>query len=373
MWKTWEFLGGVAMAEKISYMRPEDITAQIKSGTLGGAYVFFGNEDYLKRHYISEVYKSIMSAEGLEMFNHSKISFSAVSQSRDEAFSALASSLASIPMMQDKRLTEIHDLPIDSLPATALDTLCENLAAADDTNIVIMCLRKNEWTFDYKTENSSEFKKLCKAAKLVKFDTPGKAKLKSWAAKHFSRAGISAGDGALEILTDMCGQEMCVIVEEAAKLCFFAHGCGKKEITADDVKNVVSQAVNTEMPPFAMLEAAQKWSISDMYDVIARARDLREEPISVLAKLGKILCDMLRVKAGLEAGMNTAQIAKEMKIKEYSAAKYASAVAKAPIGKLENSVRLALETDAALKSSQSDGYVLLDILAARIYTPRSLL
>lgn len=361
------------MAEKFRYMKPEELSAEIKSGGLRGAYVFLGDEDYLKRHYLSEVYKSIMNAEGLELFNYGKISFSAVSGGRDAGFTALASSLSSFPMGQERRLTEIHDLAVDGLPSSALDMLCENLRAADETNIAILCLRKNEWIFDYKTENSQEFRKLSAVAKLVRFDIQSKPKLKAWAARHLSREGVSASDAALDILADMCSLEMSVIAEETAKLCFYAHGSGKTEITESDVRSVVSQAVTTEAPPFAMLEAAQKWSISDMYAVAATARDLREEPVALVAKLGKILSDMLRVKAGLEAGLTNAQIAKETKLKEYSVSKYAAAVAKAPISKLEESVRLACETDAALKSTQTDGYVLLDMLIARIYTPRSLL
>lgn len=361
------------MAEKFRYMKPEELAAEIKSGGPHGAYIFLGDEDYLKRHYLSEIYKSIMIAEGLELFNYGKISFSAVSGGRDAGFTALASSLSSFPMGQERRLTEIHDLAIDGLPASALDMLCENLKAADETNIAILCLRKNEWTFDYKTENSQEFKKLSAVAKLVRFDIQSKPKLKTWAARHLSREGVRASDAALDILADMCSLEMSVIAEETAKLCFYAHGSGKTEITESDVRSVVSQAVTTEAPPFAMLEAAQKWSISDMYAVAATARDLREEPVALVAKLGKILSDMLRVKAGLEAGLTNAQIAKETKMKEYSVSKYAAAVAKAPISKLEESVRLACETDAALKSTQTDGYVLVDMLIARIYTPRSLL
>ena len=96
------------VAEKFRYMRPEELAAEIKSGGLRGAYVFLGDEDYLKRHYLSEIYKSIMSAEGLELFNYGKISFSPVSGGRDAGFSALASSLSSFPMGQERRLTEIR-------------------------------------------------------------------------------------------------------------------------------------------------------------------------------------------------------------------------------------------------------------------------
>ena len=43
-----------------------------------------------------------------------------------------------------------------------------------------------------------------------------------------------------------------------------------------------------------------------------------------------------------------------------------------PLSVIENAVLLAYRTDVALKSTQTDKWVLLDKLAAEIYTPKSL-
>lgn len=361
------------MAKGALYLDRAALSAEISGNTLSGAYVFFGEEDYLKRYELSEMARAVLTAPGMEIFNYSKISFSAASGSRDDAFSALASSLASLPMMQDKRLTEIHDLPIDGISASDLSLLCDNLAAADDSNIVVLCLRKNEWEFTYKTENSSEFKKLSEVARIVRFDTLTPQKLKTWAARRFSAEKIRITDEALGLLCDLCACDMSTLSEEIAKLCFHAHGEQKTDLSADDVRAVTCPAIVSETPPFAMLEAAQKWSLTDMEQVVTTARDLREEPIAVLAKLGKIFADMLRVKAGLESGLAPSQIASAMKIKEFSAGKYAQAVRPVPMKKLEDMVRLAAETDRRLKSEPSDPWVLLDLLVTRVYVPRSLL
>ncbi|MBQ0010386.1 MAG: DNA polymerase III subunit delta [Ruminococcus sp.] len=361
------------MANKALYLDRAALAAEISGNTLSGAYVFFGEEDYLKRYDLSEAYRAVMTAPGMEIFNYSKISFSAASQSRDEAFSALASSTASLPMMQEKRLTEIHDLPIDGISASDLGLLCDNLAVADESNVVILCLRKNEWEFTYKTESSSEFKKLSEVARLVRYDPLTPQKLKTWAGRRFAAEKIRATDEALGLLCELCACDMFTLSEEIAKLIFYAHGEDKKDLTADDVRAVACPAAVSEAPPFAMLEAAQKWSLTDMVQVMATARDLREEPIAVLAKLGRIFSDMLRVKAGLEKGLSVSQIAAAMKIKEYSAGKYAQAVRPVPMKKLEDMIRLAVETDVGLKSAPSDPWVLLDILITRVYVPRSLL
>ena len=55
-------------------LTPEALSREIKKGILG-AYVFFGEEDFLKTHYRDEIYKSVIE-EGFEVFNYYAISFS---------------------------------------------------------------------------------------------------------------------------------------------------------------------------------------------------------------------------------------------------------------------------------------------------------
>ena len=45
----------------------EALAAEIKKGILG-SFVFFGEEDYLKNHYRTQIYRSVME-EGMEAFN----------------------------------------------------------------------------------------------------------------------------------------------------------------------------------------------------------------------------------------------------------------------------------------------------------------
>ena len=78
-------------------LTPEALAAEIKSGALG-AYIFFGEEDYLKSYYRDEIYKSIME-EGLEAFNYFAVSFSPAVQTKEEALSRLADAVQAFPMM----------------------------------------------------------------------------------------------------------------------------------------------------------------------------------------------------------------------------------------------------------------------------------
>ena len=124
--------------------------------------------------------------------------------------------------------------------------------------------------------------------------------------------------------------------------------------------------------PFAMSDAAAKWNLKEILGVFRDARDRHDEPITLVAQLGKIYAEMLRMKAALDSGMTVPVIAKTFGMNEYRAKLVAESVKNVPISAIENAVLMTYETDVKLKSTQTDKWVLLDELAAKIYTPRSL-
>ena len=81
---------------------------------------------------------------------------------------------------------------------------------------------------------------------------------------------------------------------------------------------------------------------------------------------------MLMIKTASEAALSASEIAKVMKMKDFRVTKYLSSIAKVPLSVIENAVRLAYETDLALKSTPQDPWLLLDTLAVKIYAPKSL-
>ena len=121
-----------------------------------------------------------------------------------------------------------------------------------------------------------------------------------------------------------------------------------------------------------MSNAAYKWSLREMIEVFRKARDDREEPIMVLSMLISIYSDMLMFKAALNSGLSFPQACEETKIKGYRANLINDAVSKPNISIIENALNEAYRTDVKLKSETTDSWVLLDMLAARIYTPASL-
>lgn len=352
----------------------EALAAEIQKGAVG-AYVFFGEEDYLKNYYRTEIYKAVME-EGMETFNYFPISFSPAVMTKEDALSRLSDAILAMPVMQDKKLITVSDLAPATLPKEHFDSLCASLKAAnesDDTVLILYC-RADEIETDYKLETSPFFKKLTASAKTVRFDLQTRGKLISWVKRHFARELIRISDEAAGLLVDMCAGRMTPLSFEIDKLvCHAKYVRGGEALFIDenDVKHIATQSSPDEVP-FAMQNAAQSWKLTEILAVLASAKEQREEPIAVLARLSRIYLDMLTIKAAKDAAHSPAEIAKIMKMKDFRVTKYLSSIAKVPMEVLENAVRLAYETDRALKSSPTDPWVLLDMLAVNIYAPKSL-
>ena len=53
-------------------MTSAELKDDIKFG-LGGIYLFFGEEEYMKQHYLAEIRKTVLGDDEDALFNHKKI------------------------------------------------------------------------------------------------------------------------------------------------------------------------------------------------------------------------------------------------------------------------------------------------------------
>lgn len=362
------------MAEKKNVLiKTADAFAKDAESGVFGAFLFFGEEDFMKDRALAKLRADILTAEGFELFNHFDISFSgASSQSRDELFASLSDAVDAMPMMQDKKLIEVHDIRLDKLPASEIDSLvsaCKK--AGEDTVLVIFC-RDSELVCDYRFEQGTNFQKIAQAATPVRFELLSKSRLASYARRVLTKEDVKISDGALDLLTDMCAMRMMALTGELSKLVAYAEISGKdKEITDETVRFVCSVSAADEVP-FALTDAMQKWTVGGMISAVAQSKDMREEPIAVVSKMGRTYADMLMIKSAMNAGMTGADISKKLKMNAYRVDKYVNSLVRVPISVIENALAELYALDLKLKSTQSDPWMLIDLFISKVYMPRSM-
>ena len=336
-----------------------------------GAFFFFGEEDSTKYRTLEKIRSRVMSAEGFETFNRFEISFSGASHlSHDELFASLSDAIDAMPMMQDQKLIEIHDIVPSKMPASELDTLASACKAAGEDTVLIIFCRDSEFPCEYRFEQSTPFLKIAACATPVRFPLLTKARLASYAKSELSKKKIPISDAAADVLCDMCANRLTTLDGELAKIAAYASVSGAP-IDEATVRDICSVSAADEVP-FLLSDAMQKWSVSAMMNAVAQSKDQREEPIAVVAKMGRTYTDMLTIKTAMNAGMTTGDISKALKMNAFRAEKYENSLARVPIAVIEGAISELYALDLKLKSTQSDPWMLIDCFISKVYMPRSM-
>jgi len=363
----------MAESKNVQIMSSDAFAKDMERG-VHGAFLFFGEEDLTKEKQLVTLRDSVMSAEGFEPFNHFKISFSVASNmSRDELFSSLYDALDAAPMMQDQKFIEVRDLSLEKIQQGDLDALvaaCKK--AGDDTVLVIFC-RESELVCGYRFEQSATFKKISAVTTPVRFAVLTKGKLSAYAKRALAAEKITLTDAAAETLCEMCAMKMITLTGELSKISAYASTLAdeNKVIDENTVRNICSESA-AEEEPFALVDAMQKWNVSGMMDVLEKSKDMREEPIAVAAKMGRVYVDMLLIKSAMNASMTSFEISKKLGINAYRVDKYVSSLSRVPMEIIVRALEKLYELDLKLKSTQSDAWTLIECFVSDVYMPKSL-
>lgn len=360
------------MAEKKTYpiSSGDAFEKNIERG-LFGAFFFFGEEDKQKYEALEKIRKSVLSAAGFEMFNRFEISFSPASPlSHDELFASLSDALDALPMMQEQKLIEICDITPSKLSAQELDALAATCKRAGEDTVLIIFCRDSEFVCEYRFEQSAAFTKIAAAASPVRFSLLTKARLVAYVKKTLAKKGIKITDAAADTLCDMCACRMTTLDGETAKIEAFA-SVSDGEIDERTVKDICSVSAGDEAP-FMLTDAMQKWNVTAMLDAISVSKDTREEPIAVVAKMGRTYADMLLIKSAMNDGMTSSEISSALKMNAYRVEKHVGSLTRVPIGVIEGAIRELYELDLKLKSTQSDPWTLVECFISKVYMPKSM-
>ncbi|MCQ2770281.1 MAG: DNA polymerase III subunit delta [Clostridia bacterium] len=354
-------------------MDTDALDKEMKSG-LSGAYLFYGEEDYLKQNALTKIRAQILTAEGFELFNHSNISFTQDSEvSKDSLYQKLLDAMESVPMMQDQVLVEVHDLSIDKLKQDELDSLVAACKKASNDTILIIFCRDIELPCVYRYEDQKSFKALSEVCKCVRFGLLTKGRLEGYVKKYLAREKVLITEDASELLCEMCSLRLYPLLGEMTKLIAYMSTIDgeRKEVTASIVRQICSETADDESP-FALSEAMQKWQIVGMLETISMAKDQKEEPVMYVGKLAKTYTEMLMIKAAMSQGLSSLDISKTLRINQFRVEKYMQNLSRVPIGVIENAVDEVFELDLKLKSTMSDPWTMIECFISKIYMPKSL-
>lgn len=334
-------------------MTPSEFKAELKK--LSGGYLFYGEEDYLKRHYLISARKETVY-EG-DVFNHIVIN------SENYSPEYLSSVIEALPVMADKKLIEINSLYYSSMSESDLEQFCAVVAKLPDYeyNVLIVYTEPDELDEGRKNAPSGEMAKLSEVLKCVNFESQTPAKLADWTYRHFVKELIIAPHDLITTLVNMCGCDMFTLSNEINKLCCYLKAQGRDRLTYEDIAAVCSE--RKDIAEFEFTNAILDGSVDRAFTVLSEMKKGKEKPEIILSGISKTIGDLFIIKTMLNDGYSLDYIAKKLSYHSYKVNLYAKSASKTDIKVLKSLNERCYEADILIKSTGADSYTVLERLA----------
>ncbi len=266
----------------------QKLKSDLVSGEIGQVYLFHGEESYLREYYLGELKKTLVPA-GFEEFNYHKL------DGKTASVAELAEAVEAMPMMAERTMAVVTDMDLFKLGEDARQAVISLLEDFPE----YCCLVFVYDLVEYKPNKT--YKKLCtaldKQVQTVKFDIQDKSDLINWIRRRFRALGKDIDAHTAEHLIFTCGSLMTGLVPEIEKLGAYAKG---KAITVEDVNAVADPVLDAVV--FNMTNAVTRGDYNSASEILGQLLKKQEEPIMILAAVGKELRRLYTARIALDEG-----------------------------------------------------------------------
>ncbi len=266
----------------------QKLKADLAAGTPGCAYIFYGEESYLREYYLGELRKKLVPA-GFEEFNYHR------AEGKDLTVQDLVEMAEAMPMMAERTLIVSVDFDLFKLNEEQREKL---IAFLDDIP-PYACVVFVYDTVEYKPNRT--MKKLYKAVsdhvETVEFRAADSSDLVVWIARRFKALGKEIDRQTAEYLIFTCGGLMTGLVPEIAKIGAYAKG---KTITQRDIDAVADPVLSAEV--FKLSDAVLQGNYDLASSILGDLLKMQTEPIMILAALGSQLRRIYTARMAIDSG-----------------------------------------------------------------------
>ena len=256
----------------------EQLRADLAAGTLATAYLFHGEETYLREYYLGEMRRQLVPA-GFEEFNYHKLDGKALTAQ------ALTEVVEAMPMMAERTMVQVEDWDLYKLPEEQRNVL---IALLEDLP-PYCCLVFVYDQVAYKPNKT--YKKLYAAVE------KSQGEILKWVSRRFKAAGHTIDVPTAEHLLFTCGSLMNGLIPEIAKISAYARG---ERITRADIDAVAAPILEAQV--FEMTGAVSKGDFDRAAQVLGGLLRQQEEPFMLLSLMGKELRKLYTARIALDTG-----------------------------------------------------------------------
>lgn len=317
----------------------EKLKRDLKEGTVRCAYIFYGEESYLREYYLGALRKALVPA-GFEEFNYHRL------EGKDLTVQTLAEAAEAMPMMTERTLIVVTDFDLFKLGEEQREKL---IALLEDVP-PYCCLVFVYDTLEYKPNRT--MKKLMKAVsdhvESVEFRPADSRELTAWIARRFRALDKDIDRQTAEYLIFTCGDLMTGLVPEIEKIGAYAKG---KTITQKDIDAVADPVLSAEV--FRLSDAVLQGQYDKAAGILGDLLKMQTEPILILAALGSQLRRIYTARMAIDSGKDKYWLMELWGMKfDYPAEALLTAAKRTTAGWCADAVRQCQVLDRRMKSEK---------------------
>ncbi len=260
-------------------MTVQELKNSLTSGDIKNVYLFYGEEEYLIRLYISQIKSAIIQNPSLEDLN-----FAVYDRFEQSVFEEAVNTP---PAFSEKKLIVFDETGVFKEPAKSDKEFLET-AIGEIPEFTTVIFRESAIDSRLKKLNGA----VEKSGASVKFDRMTEAQLKTWINVMTSKKGKRISVSTMEYLISCVGSSMSAIENEVAKLCSFA---SSEIISREDIDAVVTKSLENRV--FQLSDSILAKNTQKALSILSELKQLKEEPVKTAALIAKNLCDIYKVKS----------------------------------------------------------------------------
>ena len=309
----------------------------LAAGTAQTAYIFYGEEAYLREYYLKELRRKLIPA-GFEAFNYHTL------EGKDVTAELLVELAEALPMMAERTLIVVSDYDLFQQNETQREKLIDFLGDIPSYCCVVFLYD----TVDYKPNRT--MKKLYKAVsdhvEAVEFRPAESHDLVPWIARHFKALGKEIDRATAEYLIFLCGGLMTGLAQEIEKIGAYAKG---KTITQKDIDAVADPVLSAQV--FKLSDAVLGGNHDEAARLLGDLIKMQTKPILILASLGSQLRRLYTARLAIDGGKDKYWLMDLWEMKsDYQAKLLLSAARKTTAAWCADAVQMCQVLDRRLKS-----------------------
>lgn len=342
----------MAKKETVQDSALQELKKDIRDKNLGNCYIFYGEETFLKNHYLEQIYRQRID-ELTESFNYRKLT------AENFTLQELIDGVEAVPMMAEYTLTVVDDVDIWKFNEDDRTRLSELLLDLPEYCTLIFTYETVEWKLD------GRYKKLCdavkKSASIVEFPKQEARDLLPWIARHFAAEKKRIAPNLCSYLLEITDGTMTTLAGEISKVCAFS---GTEEITKSDIDAVVEPALDAII--YEISEQLTAGETGKALVKLTQVLKMQEEPISVLGSIGAHFRKLSTARVLQDSGSSYLELMSLYRMSDWAARKTMQSASKFSHRFLQKTAELIVETDRKMKTSTDDAKRLLEVLLLEI-------